>query len=104
MIPPNAACARALRDGGIDAMAALDFAMPAALNGLSPEQDQELKLVFARLMAHVVEQFINPAIRAYPELAPDRETWAAIVEERAALRSKRSAADSAQAPQGGQAG
>lgn len=87
MIPPTITCARALRDAGIDAMATLDFAVAAALAGLTAKQASEVKLAFGTVMGQVVEQLINPAVKAFPELAPDEATWAAIARERANLRN-----------------
>lgn len=88
MNPSTLTCARAVRDGGIDAMAALDSALPAALVGLSADQARELKRTFDVVMAEIVDRLINPAVRAFPERAPDRPTWAAIARERAKLRAE----------------
>jgi ubiquinone biosynthesis protein UbiJ len=87
MTPPSRTCARAIRDGGIDAMAALDSALSAALDGLSPDQARELKRMFGHLMGEIVDQLINPAVRAFPDLKADQPTWASIARERAALRA-----------------
>lgn len=38
-------------------------------------------------MAEIVARMINPAVRAFPALAPDRATWPAIASERARLRA-----------------
>lgn len=80
------ACARAVRDGGINAVAALDYALRPALVGLCDEDAQELKLAFGHAMSDLIDRFINPAVRAFPELHPDDATWAAVVTERAAER------------------
>jgi hypothetical protein len=87
MKPPNLNCALAIRDGGIDAMAALNEALREALVDLAPDQEQELKRAFGRVMATVVEELINPAIGAFPELEPDDATWVAIANARAQGRS-----------------
>ena len=84
---PTIACARAARDGGIDAMAALDSALHAALAGLPAAQAQELKHLFGRVMGEIVLEIITPAVRAFPELAVDDAAWAAIAKERARQRS-----------------
>lgn len=86
MTPPTLACARALRDGGIDAVAALDFALAAALAGLSDKEARELKGTFGSLMGEVIDKTINPAVQAFPELAPDIATWSDIARELAARR------------------
>ena len=83
---PTIACARATRDGGIDAMAALDSALRAALAGLPAEQAYELKHRFGRVMGEIVVEIIRPAIQAYPELALDDAAWAAVAKERARQR------------------
>jgi hypothetical protein len=85
--PPNLACARAMRDGGIDAMAALNDAAADALAGLEPEQAREVKLAFGRAMSAVIDETINPAVKAFPELKPDESLWVSIAKSRAAARS-----------------
>jgi hypothetical protein len=67
-------------------MAALDSALPAALLGLSDEQARELKRMFGNVMGEIVEQIINPAVKAFPELETDAITWCQIAKERATLR------------------
>jgi hypothetical protein len=80
-------CARAIRDGGIDAIAALDAALPTALAGLSEDQARALKQVFGKIMGDIVFELINPAVQTFPELEPDPATWAEIVRTRALFRS-----------------
>jgi hypothetical protein len=89
MILPTIACARAVRDGGIDAMAALDCSLRAALPGLSEEQARALKRAFGNVMGEVVERLINPAVDAFPELETNEAAWCAIAKEQATLRSAR---------------
>lgn len=96
MTPPTMSCARAVRDGGIHAIAALNAALATAVTGLSPEQAQELKITFGSVMMELIENLINPAVRAFPELAPDDATWAAIVTEQA-TRLRQATAGTAQA-------
>jgi hypothetical protein len=84
---PSIDCARAVRDGAIDAIAALNAALVVALEGMPPEQARELKQAFGKVMGEAVFELINPAVRAYPELEPDPETWAAVVRERLAARN-----------------
>lgn len=78
--------ARAVRDGGIDAMAALNEALREAIDGLPAVQADELKLAFGQIMGDLVEDIINPAVRAFPELDPDPATWVAVAKARAAAR------------------
>lgn len=84
--PPTIDCARAVRNGGIDAMAALDSALHAALLGLSAEQAHELKRAFGKVMGEISSELISPSIRAFPELDPDGATWAAVARDRAGQR------------------
>jgi hypothetical protein len=67
-------------------MAALDSVLPAALLGLSDEQARELKRTFGNVMGEIVEQIINPAVKAFPELETDATTWSQIAKERATQR------------------
>lgn len=87
MIPPTLLCAQLVRDGGIDAMAALNDALAKATVGLAPQEQADIKRAFGRAMGEVVTEIINPAIAAYPELALDDSTWAAIAKTKAAERS-----------------
>jgi len=86
MNPPNIECARAMRDGGIDAMAALNDALGEAIKGLAPQQAHELKLAFGSIMGDIAEKIVNPAVESFPQLAPDEETWISIARARAAAR------------------
>lgn len=83
---PTIECARAVRDGGIDAMAALNEALREAIDGLPAAQADELKHAFGRIMGDLVEDIINPTVRAFPELDPDPKTWVAVAKARAAAR------------------
>ena len=87
MTPPTINCARLVRDGGIDAMAALNEALREALDGLAPQDQEALKRAFGEVMGELVEKIINPAVHAYPELEPDEDTWVAVAKARAAIRS-----------------
>jgi hypothetical protein len=87
MTLPDLACARHVRDGGIDAMAALNEALREALVGLAPEHQDDLKQAFGRVMAEVVETLINPAVRAFPELEPSEDLWRAVAIARASARA-----------------
>ena len=87
MTLPNIDCARIVRDGGIDAMAALSAALIDAIVGL-PSLDQErLKLNFARAMAEITIEVINPAVAAFPELEPEEDTWKSVARVRATARA-----------------
>jgi hypothetical protein len=85
--PPTIGCARLVRDGGIDAMAALNEALREAVVGLAPQEQQALQRAFGQVMGEVVEKIINPAVQAFPELEPAEDTWATVARARAALRS-----------------
>ena len=84
---PTINCARAVRDGGIDAMAALNEALRKALVDVPPEQEHEFKLAFGRIMGDLVEEIINPAIAAFPSLDVTDADWIAIAKARAKERS-----------------
>lgn len=78
--------ARAVRDGGIDALAALDTALAEAIDGLPVEKAEALKSIFGKVMGQIVVELVNPAIEAFPELEPDSTSWRAIAKSRAAAR------------------
>lgn len=84
---PTLYSARLVRDGGIDAMAALGEALREAVVGLAPQDQQSIRLVFAQIMAEIADQIINPAVRAFPELDTDDVTWATVVKTRAMRRA-----------------
>lgn len=87
MNPPTLEFARAIRDGGIHAMAALDFSLHQAMNSLGTEHGltddalKELKLAVGHAMSEMIDRMINPAIRAFPELDPSDASWSAAVIE-----------------------
>ena len=83
MIPPNFTCARAMRDGGIHAMAAMNAAVATAVAGLDSAQAHAVKMAFGTAMSEVIDQLINPATRAFPELHPSDDTWSAVAVEQA---------------------
>lgn len=83
---PTLNSARAIRDGGIDAVAALDAALAEALADAPQDSHPQLKLAIGRAMAAVLDATVNLAVRAYPELEPSEETWVAIAKARAAAR------------------
>lgn len=85
---PNLRCARLVRDGGIDAMAALHAALREATVGLNSQEQQQLRLLFGKLMGDLTLGLINPAIEAFPELKPDERAWISIARERAAARAR----------------
>ncbi len=87
MTPPTIDCARIVRDGGIDAMAALNAALSEAISGLQQSDQENLKLAFGRAMGEIVTEIINPAVAAFPELEPDPETWKLVANARAAARA-----------------
>lgn len=60
---PTVDSARAIRDGGIDAMAALDACLHTALAGLSPDAANDVKRLVGNVMGEIVQQCIKSAIR-----------------------------------------
>lgn len=84
---PTLNCARALRDGGIDAVAALNAALADALVDAPPDSHREIKLAIGRAMSAIIDETVNQAVRAFPELDPDEETWIATAKARAAARA-----------------
>ena len=81
--------ARALRDGGIDATAALNEALKDVLLDLPPEKHKEFKFAIGRAIAAVLDETVNPAVRAFPELEPDEATWIAVAKGSAAKRASK---------------
>lgn len=86
MATRSIASARAMRDGGIDAMAALNTGLINALVDLPAEDSAELKLTFGKVMGEVILKIINPAIQSFPELEVDESAWGAIARAQAADR------------------
>ncbi len=78
--------ARAVRDGGIEAVAALNAALARAIDGLPPEKAQSLKSSFGKVMGAIVLELINPTIEAFPELEPDEAIWSAVANTRPGRR------------------
>lgn len=89
MTPPTLECARIIRDGGIDAIAALNAALADAIGGLSLDQQTAMKQVFAHAMGEVIDATIMPSVRAYPELEPNDETWRSVAKSQATKRANR---------------
>ena len=87
MTPSTIDSARHIRDGGIDAMAALDHALSQAMVGVSSQEQQVLKRAFGKVMGEITVELINPAVSAFPELKPDESTWVTVARSRAAARS-----------------
>jgi hypothetical protein len=83
---PTLNCARAIRDGGIDAVAALDTALADALADAPEDSHPEIKLAIGRAMAAVLDATVNLAVRSYSDLELSEEAWVAIAKARAAAR------------------
>ncbi|WP_028102115.1 hypothetical protein [Pseudoduganella violaceinigra] len=79
--------ARIMRDGAIDAMAALNAAVELALVDLPQERAAELKHATGDAMGEICEKIIFPAIRAFPELELDQAGWSEVARTRARARS-----------------
>jgi hypothetical protein len=80
--------ARIMRDGGIDAMAALNSALEMALVGIAQERAAELKRATGDAMGEICEKIIFPAVRAFPELELDQPGWSEVARARARARLK----------------
>lgn len=78
--------ARIMRDGGIDAMAALDSALALAIVSITEEQAAELKRATGDAMGDICEKIIFPAVRAFPELELDQAGWSQVARARARAR------------------
>lgn len=85
---PNLDCARAIRDGGIDAAAALNAALADALAKAPADSHAAMKRAIGRAMGAILDETVNLAIRDYPELEPDEETWTTVVKQRVASRAR----------------
>lgn len=84
---PTIECARALRDGGIDAMAALDDALANALATIPETAHRDLKQAVGRVMAAIMGEVINPAVVAFPALEPNEEAWREAIRQRVSARA-----------------
>lgn len=76
--------ARLIRDGGIEAMDALNAILDEALPRLSGSEEKELRLAIARTISAILDNIVNPALREHPQLEVDEDSWGAI----AVARSK----------------
>jgi hypothetical protein len=72
---PTLSCARAIRDGGIDAAAALSTSLADALANAPADSHDAIKHAIVHAMAAVLDKTVNVAVRLYSELEPDEQTW-----------------------------
>lgn len=79
--------ARALRNGGIDAVAALDSAMHQALLLAPGIEHEEIKALLGRAMSAVLAETVERAVHDHPELRPDEASWIAIAKQEATRRA-----------------
>lgn len=79
--------ARELRDGGIDACAALNHALAYALAHLPTEAHAEVKLSIGRAMAAVLDETVHQAMNSFPELEPNEEAWLTAVKNQLKKRA-----------------
>jgi len=86
-MPLTLSAARMLRNGGIDACAALNSALIDALTELPADLHKEAKLSIGRAMAAVLDETVNKAVAAFPELEPDEKTWLEVVKSQARKRA-----------------
>ena len=83
----TAESALALRNGGIDATAALNEALKEVLAHLPTEAHSDAKIAVGRAIAAILDATVNPAVQAFPQLSPDEATWVSVAKARAAKRS-----------------
>ena len=86
-MPLTLSAARMLRNGGIDACAALNSALIDALAELPADLHKEAKLSIGRAMAAVLDETVNKAVAEFPELEPDEKTWVEVVKSQARKRA-----------------
>lgn len=79
--------AKAIRDGGIDALAALNDLLQEALPHLTEAQQDDLTRITGKAMGMIVMDLINPAVKTYPELEPEQKTWKTVARETASRRA-----------------
>lgn len=83
----NLQAAQAMRDGGIDALAALNDLLAEALPHLPEAQREDLTRIAGKAMGLIVTDLINPAVAAFPELEPDRDAWKELARAKALKRA-----------------
>ena len=86
---PTREAAQAIRDGAIDASAALDAALANALEHLPTADHAPLKRAVGQVMGAIVLDLLNPAISAHPDLEVNDAEWGEIARSRAAARAVR---------------
>lgn len=82
--------ARALREGGIDALVALDDMVRGTLHRLPEELYADMLSAVGHATGVVVDETINRAVKAFPELKTDEETWINIAKTKALKRGSTS--------------
>lgn len=82
--------ATTVRDAGIEAMDALNSLVLEVGSTLSEADNKALRLAVARSMDAILENLVNPALREYPELDVDEDTWGEIAIARARARLSQS--------------
>jgi hypothetical protein len=87
---PNVECARAVRDGCIDAMDALNEVLKIEKQ-LSAEERRGLRRALAGAADVILTELVNPALRDFPDLEEDEERWGEIAIEHARRRVAESA-------------
>jgi hypothetical protein len=75
-------------------MAALDDALTIAIKSIPEDLHREIKHAVGRAMSAIMDETINPAILAFPELKPSEETWRAVAKSRAFARAGSLVSDS----------
>ena len=78
--------ATTVRDAGIEAMDALNAIVIEVAVKLPEAEGKALRLAVARSMDSILENLVNPALREYPTLDVDEDTWGEIAVARARAR------------------
>lgn len=78
--------ATVVRDAGIEAMDALN-SLVLEISGTLPEAESKaLRLAIAKSMDSILQNLVNPALKEFPELDVDEDTWGDIAVARARAR------------------
>ncbi|MBB6247217.1 hypothetical protein [Rhodanobacter sp. A1T4] len=68
-------------------MAALNDALAIAIESIPEHCHREIKHAVGRAMSAIMDETINPAILAFPELKPSQDAWCAVAKTRARARA-----------------
>ena len=68
-------------------MAALNDALAIVIESIPEHCHREIKHAVGRAMSAIMDETINPAILAFPELKPSQDAWCAVAKTRARARA-----------------